>query len=413
MANVFIVAAKRTPFGAFGGSLKSFTATELGVIATKSAIASAKLDPSTIDAVYFGNVIQSSADAAYLARHVGLKSGVPIPTPALTINRLCGSGFETVIQGAKSIKLGEAKIVVCGGSENMSMAPLQVDGNDVRWGVSLGSGLKMRDSLWDGLTDQHAGTPMGITAENLAEKYGISRQDCDELAIRSQQTWGEANKNGVFDLEMAPVEIETKKGVKIINTDEHPRPDTTLEKISTLRPVFKKKNDTTLEKISTLRPVFKKDGVVTAANASGICDGAGSIILASEDAVKEYGLTPLARLASYHVSGCEPSIMGIGPVPAIKGALANAGLSLADVDRVEINEAFAAQFLACAKELELDMSKTNLHGGAISLGHPLAASGSRITAHLANEFQRANGKVHVGSACIGGGQGIAVVLERV
>jgi len=220
---------------------------------------------------------------------------------------------------------------------------------------------------------------------------------------------------------MAPVEIETKKGVKvrtrrivyllihvhvllttsptlsfkIINTDEHPRPDTTLEKIS------------------TLRPVFKKDGVVTAANASGICDGAGSIILASEDAVKEYGLTPLARLASYHVSGCEPSIMGIGPVPAIKGALANAGLSLADVDRVEINEAFAAQFLACAKELELDMSKTNLHGGAISLGHPLAASGSRITAHLANEFQRANGKVHVGSACIGGGQGIAVVLERV
>ncbi len=183
--------------------------------------------------------------------------------------------------------------------------------------------------------------------------------------------------------------------LQIINTDEHPRPDTTLEKIS------------------TLRPVFKKDGVVTAANASGICDGAGSIILASEDAVKEYGLTPLARLASYHVSGCEPSIMGIGPVPAIKGALASAGLSLADVDRVEINEAFAAQFLACAKELELEMSKTNLHGGAISLGHPLAASGSRITAHLANEFQRADGRVHVGSACIGGGQGIAVVLERV
>lgn len=395
MANIFIVAAKRTPFGAFGGSLKSLTATELGVIATKSAISSAKLDPSTIDAIYFGNVIQSSADAAYLARHVGLKCGIPIATPALTLNRLCGSGFEAVIQGAKSIKLGEAKIVLCGGSENMSMAPLQVDGNDVRWGVSLGSGLKMRDSLWDGLTDQHAGTPMGITAENLAEKYGISRQDCDELAIRSQQTWGEANKKGVFDLEMASVEIETKKGVKTVNTDEHPRPDTTLEKIA------------------SLRPVFKKDGVVTAANASGICDGAGSIILASEDAVKEYGLTPLARLASYHVSGCEPSMMGIGPVPAIKGALASAGLTLADVDRVEINEAFAAQFLACAKELELDMAKTNLHGGAISLGHPLAASGSRITAHLANEFQRADGNVYVGSACIGGGQGIAVVLERV
>ena len=395
MTNIFIVAAKRTPFGAFGGSLKSLSSTELGSIATRSALASANLDPSLVDAVYFGNVIQSSSDAAYLARHVGLKCGVPIASPALTINRLCGSGFETVIQGAKSIKLNEAKIVVCGGAENMSMAPLQVDGNDARWGVALGNGLKMRDSLWDGLTDQHAGTPMGITAENLAVKYGISREDCDKLAIRSQQTWGEAKKNGVFDLEMASVEITTKKGTKIIDTDEHPRPDTSFEKIS------------------TLRPVFKKDGVVTAANASGICDGAGSIILASEDAVKEHGLKPLARLAGYNVHGCEPEIMGIGPVPAIKGALASAGMTLADVDRVEINEAFAAQFLACAKELELDMSKTNLHGGAISLGHPLGASGSRITAHLVNEFQRTDAKVHVGSACIGGGQGIALVLERV
>jgi len=395
MTNIFIVAAKRTPFGAFGGSLKKLTATELGTIATKSAINSANIDPSFIDAVYFGNVIQSSSDAAYLARHVGLKCGVPFSSPALTINRLCGSGFETVIQGAKSIKLNEAKIVVCGGSENMSMAPLQVDGNDARWGVALGSGLKMRDSLWDGLTDQHVGTPMGITAENLAEKYGISREDCDEFAIRSQQTWGHAHKNGVFDLEIAPVEIETKKGTKTIDTDEHPRPDTSLEKLA------------------SLRPVFKKDGVVTAANASGICDGAGTIILASEDAVKEHDLKPLARLVSYHVSGCDPSIMGIGPAPAIKGALDSVGMSLADVDRVEINEAFAAQFLACAKELELDLSKTNLHGGAISLGHPLGASGSRITAHLANEFQRADGNVYVGSACIGGGQGIAVVLERV
>jgi len=323
---------------------------------------------------------------------VGLKCGVPISSPALTINRLCGSGFETVIQGAKSIKLNEAKIVVCGGSENMSMSPLQVDGNDARWGVPLGSGLKMRDSLWDGLTFQ---TPMGITAENLAEKYGISREECDEFAIRSQQTWGQAHKNGVFDLEISPVEIETKKGTKTVDTDEHPRPDTSLEKIA------------------SLRPVFKKDGVVTAANASGICDGAGTIILASEDAVKEQNLKPLARLASYHVSGCDPSIMGIGPVPAIKGALDSAGISLADVDRVEVNEAFAAQFLACATELELDMSKTNLHGGAISLGHPLGASGSRIVAHLANEFERANGNIYVGSACIGGGQGIAVVLERV
>jgi acetyl-CoA acyltransferase 2 len=395
MSNIFIVGARRTPFGAFGGSLKKLSSTELGTISTKAALAQGNIDPSTVDAVYFGNVIQSSSDAAYLARHVGLKCGIPIGVPALTINRLCGSGFETVIQGAKSIKLNEAKIVVCGGSENMSMAPLQVDGNDARWGVSLGSGLQMRDSLWDGLTDKYAGTPMGITAENLAEKYGITREDCDKLAIRSQQKWGEAKKNGVFDLEITPVEIESKKGTKTVDTDEHPRPDTSLEKIS------------------SLRPVFKKDGVVTAANASGICDGAGTIILASEEAVNEHNLTPLARLASYHVSGCQPSIMGIGPVTAIKGALDSAGLSIADVDRFEINEAFAAQFLACAKELELDMDKTNLHGGAISLGHPLGASGSRITAHLANEFQRANGKVHVGSACIGGGQGIAVVLERI
>mmetsp|Transcript_32064 Transcript_32064/g.76610 ORF Transcript_32064/g.76610 Transcript_32064/m.76610 type:complete len:396 (+) Transcript_32064:244-1431(+) len=395
MSNVFIVGAKRTPFGAFGGSLKKLTSTDLGVVSTKAAISAANLDPSSIDAVYFGNVIQSSSDAAYLARHVGLRCGVPIAAPSLTINRLCGSGFETVIQGAKSILLKESKVAVCGGAENMSMSPLQVDGNDVRWGVGLGKGLSMRDSLWDGLTDQYAGTPMGITAENLAEKYGITREECDKLAIRSQQTWGEAHKDGVFDLELAPVEIETKKGTQVVSVDEHPRPETSLEKIS------------------SLRPVFKKDGVVTAANASGICDGAGTIILASEDAVKEHDLKPLARLASYQVSGCEPSIMGIGPVPAIRGALASAGLTLDQVDRVEINEAFAAQFLACAKELGLDMDRTNLHGGAISLGHPLGASGSRIVAHLANEFQRSDGDIYVGSACIGGGQGIAVVLERV
>lgn len=391
MTNIFIVAAKRTPFGAFGGSLKKLSATELGYHATQAAISSANLDPSTIDAVYFGNVIQSSSDAAYLARHVGLKCGVPVSAPALTINRLCGSGFETVIQGAKSIKLNEAKIVICGGSENMSMAPLQVDGTDARFGVSLGAGLKLRDSLWDGLTDQHAGIPMGITAENLAEKYNISRQDCDEFAVRSQQTWANAQKNGVFDLEIEPIEIQSKKGAKIVDTDEHPRPDTTLEKIS------------------KLRPTFKKDGVVTAANASGICDGAGAIILASEEAVKEHNLKPLARLASYHVAGCEPSVMGIGPVPAIQGALDSIGKTIADVDRMEINEAFAPQFLACAKELELDMNITNLNGGAISLGHPLGSSGSRITAHLANEFQRNEGNIYVGSACIGGGDRKSVV----
>lgn len=293
------------------------------------------------------------------------------------------------------MQVGDANITVCAGTENMSAAPLQLDGNHSRWSVPLGNGLKMRDSLWDGLTDTHAGVPMGITAENLAERYGITRLECDEYAVRSQRAWGEAKKNGVFDLETAPVEIEGRKGVVVVDTDEHPRPDAVVEKLS------------------ALKPVFKKDGVVTAASASGICDGAGSIILATEDAVKEHSLTPLARLVSYQVSGCDPSIMGIGPVPAIKGALAKAGIGLSDIDHIEINEAFAAQFLACAKELDLDMEKTKINGGAISLGHPLGASGSRIVAHLANAFQRTDGNVHVGAACIGGGQGIAVVLERV
>lgn len=254
------------------------------------------------------------------------------------------------------------------------------------------------DSLFDGLTDMHCATPMGMTAENLASQYGISRQDCDEYAIRSQQMWAAAQEAGVFDLEMAPVEIADRKGnVSVVDRDEHPRPESTVEKIG------------------GLKPSFSKDGVVTAANASGICDGAGSIIVASEEAVKRHNLTPLARIVSHAVVGVEPTIMGIGPVPALQKALELAGgWSLEnDVDRVEINEAFASQVLACAKELNLDMSKTNINGGAISLGHPLAASGSRITAHLAHEFQRKpENKVHVGAACIGGGQGIAVVLER-
>lgn len=395
MQNIFIVAAKRTPFGSFGGSLKNISATELATEATKAALNAGKIDPSLVDSVFVGNVIQSSPDAAYLARHVGLQSGIPQSATALTINRLCGSGFETVIQGATSILVGDSKVSVCAGTENMSASPLQLDGNDARWGVNLGSGLKLRDSLWDGLTDTYAQLPMGMTAENLAEKYGITREECDEFAVRSQRLWGEAKNNGVFDLEIAPVEVKTRKGTITVDTDEHPRPETDVGKIG------------------KLKPVFKKDGVVTAASASGICDGAGSIILAGEDAVKEHGLTPIARLASYQVSGCDPTIMGIGPVPAIQASLEKAGITMSDVDRFEINEAFAAQFLACAKELNLDMDKTNIHGGAISLGHPLGASGSRIVAHLANEFQRTDNKIHVGAACIGGGQGIAIVVERV
>jgi acetyl-CoA acyltransferase 2 len=395
MSGIFLVAAKRTPFGSFGGSLKGLTATDLGVAATQAALTSANLDPAAVDSVFFGNVIQSSPDAAYLARHVAMRCGMQQKTPSLTINRLCGSGFETVILGAQSITLGESKIAVCGGAENMSDAPLTVRGNDARWGVKLGTGLKMGDSLWDGLTDSHAGTPMGVTAENLAKSHNITREECDAFAVRSQQLWGKAKAAGLFDAEMAPVETKTRKGPTLVDTDEHPRPETTLEQLA------------------KLRPVFDKAGVVTAATSSGICDGAGTVIVASEAAVKEHNLTPLCRLVSYGIVGCEPKVMGIGPVPAIQMALQRANLTLADVDRVEINEAFAAQFLACAKELDLDMDKANLHGGAISLGHPLGASGSRITAHLAHEFARSNTNIHVGAACIGGGQGIALVLERV
>ncbi|GAX18866.1 acetyl-CoA acyltransferase 2 [Fistulifera solaris] len=390
MSGIFVVAAKRTPFGAFGGSFKNTSAVQLGVASTQAALQN--IDPTIVDSIYFGNVIQTGDDAAYLSRHIGLKSGIPIATPALTLNRLCGSGFETVVQSFKSIQLGESHVSLAGGVESMSLAPLNASGT-VRWGTSLGQGISLTDSLWNGLTDAHAGTPMGVTAENLGKKYDITRAECDEYAIRSQQLWKKANDNGVFQAEMAPVSVKNKKKEVLVDTDEHPRPDSTFEKIN------------------KLPSVFQKDGVVSAANASGICDGAGSVIIASEEAVKQHNLTPLARIVSYGVTGCEPTIMGIGPVTAIQQALSKAGLTLRDMDRVEINEAFAAQVLACAKELDLDMDKFNIHGGAISLGHPLGASGSRIMAHLVNTWS-GNDKYYIGAACIGGGQGIAVLLEK-
>jgi acetyl-CoA acyltransferase 2 len=399
---VYIVGAKRTPFGAFGGKLKDVSAVQLGVIASQAAwdsiIGNKSSMESTVTECYYGNVIASGPDAAYLARHIALKSGMGNTTStALTVNRLCGSGFETVIQAYHSIQRNEANVCLAGGTEQMSQAPLVVAGHKVRWGTALGTGLNLSDALWDGLTDIHAGCPMGITAENLAKKYNISRNECDEFALRSQRLWGEANQAGVFAAEMAPVTIPNKKsGDVIMDTDEHPRPDTNIDKVS------------------KLKSVFTKDGVVTAANASGICDGAGSLIIASEEAVKENGWTPLCRIVSTAVTGCDPTIMGIGPVQAIRNVLSKADVALSNVDHVEINEAFAAQFLSCAKELELEYEhKANLHGGAIALGHPLGASGSRITAHLAHQFQSKPGnKYHLGAACIGGGQGIAVLLER-
>jgi len=391
---VFIVGARRTAFGAFGGALKSMSATDLAVIATRGALASGKISPEIVDTVVVGNVQQTSPDAAYLARHVALKNGMRVPVSALNINRLCGSGFQSCINVAHEIKLGEAAVGVAAGTESMSQAPMSVYGHEVRWGTRLGVNAQMQDTLWAGLTDSHAGCPMGITAENLAADYSITRAESDAYALSSQQRWADANAKGVFAHEIEPIELTSKKGPISFVTDEHPRV-------------------TTLEKMGALPTTFKKGGVVTAASASGICDGAGALVLASEAAVKKYGLKPLAELVSWANVGVDPTRMGIGPVPAIQEALKKASMSLEDMDRIEINEAFAPQVLACAKGLGIDASKLNINGGAIALGHPLGASGSRITLHLAHAIARGEVKTAVGAACIGGGQGIALVLKAV
>uniref|UniRef100_A0A8C3YMV1 Acetyl-CoA acyltransferase 2 n=1 Tax=Catagonus wagneri TaxID=51154 RepID=A0A8C3YMV1_9CETA len=392
LRGVFIVAAKRTPFGGFGGLLKDFTPTDLAEFAARAALSAGKIPPETIDSVIVGNALQSSSDAMYLARHVGLRVGVPQATPALTINRLCGSGFQSIVNGCQEICAKDAEVILCGGTESMSQAPYCV--RNIRFGTKLGSVLQLEDTLWTGLTDQHIQISMAITAENLAVKHKISREECDKYALQSQQRWKAANDAGYFDNEMAPIEVKTNKGKQTMQVDEHARPQTTLEQLS------------------KLPPVFKKEGTVTAGNASGISDGAGAVIIASEEAVKKHNFTPLARIVGYFVSGCDPSIMGIGPVPAITGALKKAGLSLKDMDLVEVNEAFASQYLAVQKSLDLDPSKSNVNGGAIALGHPLGGSGSRITSHLVHELRRQGKKYAVGSACIGGGQGIALIIEN-
>lgn len=389
---VYIVSAKRTPFGKFGGKLKGHTATDLGVLASKAALDAAGLAGDAVDHVVFGNVAQTSADAIYLARHVGLRSGTPVGVPALTVNRLCGSGFQAIVSGAHEILLNDADVVLVGGTESMSQAPYAV--RNARWGTRLGKNLEMEDTLWSSLTDSYCGCPMAITAENLGEKFGITRDMADEYGLRSQKTWAAAQEAGRFAAEIAPVELKSRKGTESFEVDEHPRPDATLEGMG------------------KLPSAFKKDGLVSAGNASGICDGAAALIVASEEGVKRHGLTPLARVTGWHVAGVEPDIMGFGPVPAIRGALERTGHGLDAMDLIEINEAFAPQYLACEKELGLDRDRTNVNGGAIALGHPLAASGARIMGHLVHELARREGKRAIGSACIGGGQGIAVTIER-
>jgi len=391
---IFVVAAKRTPFGAFGGALKNHTPTDLQVHALTAAMKAGNVQPDSIDSVVIGNVLTAAAaDCPYVARHTAIRSGLRLETPANTVNRLCGSGFQSIISAVHEIIVGDAAVVATGGTDNMSACPYAV--RDIRFGTKLGSDPKLEDMMWASLTDGLYKTPMGVTAENLAEKYGLTREEVDLFALSSQQKWAEAHKAGYFADEIAPVELKSKKGIKVFDTDEHPKPQTTPEQMA------------------KLPTVFKKGGVVTAASASGICDGAAAVIVASEQAVKDFGLIPLARIVGYGVSGCEPTIMGIGPVPATRALCSSTGINLADIDQIEINEAFGAQTLACAKELEIPLEKLNTCGGAIALGHPLAASGSRISAHLVHKLRRTGEKYGLGSACIGGGQGISILFESV
>jgi len=387
---IWFLSGKRTAFGTFGGTLKDLTATDLAVESAKAAIAQAKVSPEDIQHVVYGNVVQTSADAIYLPRHVGLRAGVPVPVPALGVNRLCASGFQAFVSAAELMLIGQAQAVLAGGTESMSQAPHIIRG--ARWGIPLGKGA-LEDSLMSSLTDTYSGTPMAITAENLAVQYKISQDDVDEYSVLSQKRFAAAQEAGRLKAEITPVEIKTRKGTLVFERDEHNRPDTTLE---------------TLKK---LPKVFKKDGVVHAGAASGISDGAGSAVLAARSWAERKNLKPIGKLLNWATAGVDPSIMGIGPAPAIRKLLERADIGMDDVDLIEVNEAFAPQYLAVEKELKLPREKTNVDGGAIAVGHPLGASGARITLHLLYELKRRGGRYGIGSACIGGGQGLALLVE--
>jgi acetyl-CoA acyltransferase 2 len=392
---VVFLSAVRTPFGTFGGKLKGFSPVDLAVHASKTAIDRAGIAATDIDQTIFGNVLYTTSDSIYFARHVSLKSGCRQETSALTLNRLCGSGFQAVVSGAQEIILGDAQVCLVGGAESMSQAPHVTRG--LRWGTPLGKGPVMEDVLWEGLTDSYVGLGMAETAENLADRYQLDRGCVDEFALRSQQLSKAAWDEGVFRNEVVPVPISNPKTGKLeeMTSDEHMRPDTTSEKLA------------------ALKPVFRKNGVVTAGNASGIGDGAAAMVIASEKFARDRKLQPLGRLVSWAVVGVDPSVMGIGPVPASKAALARAGLSMDDMDLIEVNEAFAAQTCAVERELSLPRERLNVHGGAIALSHPLAASGARITAHLLHALHAQGLRYGLGTACIGGGQGIALVVESI
>jgi acetyl-CoA acetyltransferase family protein len=389
---IYILGGARTPMADYTGKLKDFSALDLGALASRAAMTRTGVSPEMVDHVVFGNVLQTSSDAVYGARHVGLRAGVPIEVPALTVNRLCGSGIQSAISGGQMILLGEADVVLAGGTESMSQAPHVIRG--LRSGLRLGQG-ELEDSLWASLLDTHCGCTMAGTAENCAAKYGVTREEQDRYALRSQQLADRAWKEGRLAEEVVPVEIKGRKGVERFAVDDHMRPDSTMEGLA------------------KLPAAFSKGGCVTAGNASGIVDGAAAIVLASERGAKTHGLTPLGRLTHWATVGVDPSLMGMGPAPATRKVLEKAGLALSDLDLIEVNEAFAAQYLAVEKELGLDRDKVNVNGGAIALGHPLGMTGTRLLLTLLLELGRRGLRRGLATACIGGGQGIAAIVERV
>ncbi len=391
--DIVFLSGVRTPFGTFGGTLRDFSAIDLGVFASKAALERANVEPKEIQHSIFGNVMQTTSDTIYYARHVALKSGVPQEVPALTVNRLCGSGFQAVVSGAQEILLDEAEICLVGGGESMSQAPHIARG--MRWGLPLGKQPVLEDSLWEGLTDPYAGLAMGDTAEKVGAQFSVDRLCADEFALRSQELARDAWASGLYEDEVVGVSVRNPKTKKeeIFARDEHMRPESTKEGLA------------------KLRSVFKENGLVTAGNASGIGDGAAALVISSAEYAKRMGKKPLARLVSWGTVGVDPTIMGIGPVPASNIALKKAGMTLDQMDLVEVNEAFASQVCAVERSLGVDRNKLNIHGGAIALSHPLAASGARIVAHLLHALKTTGKRYGLGSACIGGGQGIAVIIE--
>jgi acetyl-CoA acetyltransferase family protein len=391
--DIAIVSGARTPFGRYCGKLKDFTAQELGAVAAKGAIERSGIQAKEFDQVVFGNAQQTSGDALYGARHVGLRAGLPIETPALTVNRLCGSGMQAIVSAAQMIQTDEAKIVLAGGMEAMSQAPFVIRGRD---GFTLAPGGKLEDSLMVALLDTYCGSYMANTAELYGSQQGITREMQDEFALRSQQKADAAYKEGRIQEELVPVPLRNAKGEptgESLTEDDHRRPQTTMEGLA------------------KLKPAFGKSGTVTAGNASGIVDGAAAVVVMSLDEVRKRNMEPLGRIVGWGIAGVEPNVMGRGPVPATKTALQKAGLNLDYIDLIEVNEAFAAQYLAVEKELGLDREKVNVNGGAIALGHPLGATGTRLVITLLYELRRRKKKYGLASACIGGGQGIAMVVE--